>query len=163
MSAKECKNCGAPIAITDSVCSYCHSPNREETELTAKQREGLTSVAKAMETVLEENSEHRWSGPVFLLLFGAGIGSYFLFKLLVDTKLEAGIFTGLTTLVLFVFFGFSVGVLENRQVSKVYKNEVKKRIDDYLTHQGIHRYSFDEIAQAKLEEDAKLQRFLFKA
>ena len=124
----------------------------------------LESVAKAMEETLQEHENSSWIlGICFILLGGAAIGSYFFYSLITGSAVLPVILSLITGFILFIVFGLIVGRVNNRTLEKIYNDDIKNRINEYLENMQINRYEFDFIANQSLSKKSLLRRFLFRA
>jgi len=158
-----CDSCGASVPVTDSLCRYCKSPVRQGRELTEAENERLKSIANAMEETLKEAENSSWVLGICFILLGAGsIGSYFAFSALTGSAVKPVVFSIITAMISFLVFGVVVGIVNDRTLKRIYNNDVKLRINEYLQNVHLNRYEFDFIADRTLPKKALLRRFLFR-
>ncbi len=157
-----CKNCGAAVSLSESLCRYCNTPIEAKRSLSDDEKEKLAAVINAMEDVLNSNSGNSWlTGLSFLILSGLAVGLYFLFTSLLSSTVQIIILSIISGAILFLFFGFIITVTDNNEYRHIYEDDVRLRIEDYLNEKNISRYQFDALADKKLPPKAILRRFLF--
>jgi len=159
----ECSNCGSEVPITDSLCRYCNTPIETGHKLTKGEEEKLTAVINAMEEALVAAESLNWvSGVSFLGISIISVGLFLLYYWLLDSTIVLILLTVFTIAALFLFLGFVISYTDNLTYRKLYRGDVKERINEYLENQGFSRHQFDVLAEKVLKDDAVLRRFLFK-
>ncbi len=157
-----CTRCGAEISPMSPLCRYCNAPVKPDRELSSDDREKIGVVVRAMEEILAAAAGNSMAAGIsFVLLASGSIASYFLYLPLLGSRIQALVFAVITGCVSFVTFGIIVEMTERRVAGRVYRDDVKRRIEEYLTAMSFHRYEFDTIAGEILPRKAKLRRFLF--
>ncbi len=159
----ECSNCGSEVPITDSLCRYCNTPIETGHKLSKAEEEKLTAVINAMEEALVTSEGLNWiSGVSFLIISILAVGLFLLYYWLINSTVAIVLLIIFTVVTLFLFLGFIITYTDNLSYRKVYRDDVRTRINEYLESQYFSRHQFDVLAEKVLKEDAVLRRFLFK-
>ncbi len=162
-SEVNCGNCGASIGHSDAVCRYCNTPVIKSSDLSEKESENLEAFIGAVEGKFKAVEGKSWiQGVVFFLLAVMAVASYFFYSSLFLTAIKPIVLSAITGLILFIFFGFTLELTDGIAFRKLYRNEIKKLIDDYLEEMKYSRHLFDLTAHKVLPGDAILRKFLFK-
>jgi len=163
-SKMKCPGCGATVSLESALCMYCAAPLRADRVLPPEDLEKIRGVVNAMEDSLKyAEGNSRTAGLGFILLSVLGIASYFFYFWVFPSGWKAGVLTAVTAAVLFCAFGFVVGITNRRVWIRIYNEDLKNRIDDYLRSMSFSRYAFDHDADRILPKNARLRAFLFKS
>jgi hypothetical protein len=158
-----CSNCGASIGRSDTVCRYCNTPVIKTYNISEKDRENLEAFIGALEGKFKAIEGKSWiQGVVFLLLAFLTVASYFFYSSLFPVSIKPIILSVITGLILFVFFGYTLELTDGIAFRKLYRNEIKELINEYLGEMKYSRHLFNLTAHKLLPEDAILRKFLFK-
>lgn len=158
-----CSNCGASIGFSDSLCRYCNTPVLKSYSLSEKDRENLIAFIGAVEGRFKAIEGKSWiQGVVFILLAALAVVSYFFYSRLFQTSIKPVVFSLLTGLILFIFFGYTLELTDGLAYRKLYRREIKQLIHDYLDEMKYSRHLFDLTAHQSLPGDAILRKFLFR-
>ncbi len=159
----KCPGCGASVSLAGAVCRYCAAPLRSDRVLPLEDLEKLRMVANAMEESLKSvENNSRTAGFSFIVLAAIGIASYFFYSWYFPAGWRAVVLTAVTAAVLFCTFGFVVDITKRRAWVRLYNDDLKIRIDNYLQSMNYSRYEFDHEADRVLPKGARLRAFLFK-
>ncbi len=158
-----CDKCWANISKLNSVCKYCWTLNKSNSNLSDKDIEKIKSVVSSLEDSLKSSLNNNFIAWIsFLILWCSWVWSYFILWNLLESKIETICLTIFVCCIFFVFFWFILQYTDNFVANKKYETDIKNRINNYLTSTNYTRYDFDIIAEKKLKKKSLLKRFLFR-
>jgi hypothetical protein len=150
-----CPSCGAPLEGRMLRCGYCKTefgPRLTEEELEESCMMFIESMNKSLSEIISTK---------LVLIFTIGVilcpvGVYFLVKFFDGSTLLKWGLTGLTVLAGMILFGFSISQEETR----MYKKELKPRIQRFLEKNKLQPEEFLSIARRVLKEGDPLFQHL---
>lgn len=159
----DCKNCGAPIDISEAVCHYCGTAIKPDRQISEEDSDFISNFAISIEERIESHkNKYDWLVFIIFLILSAGcIGLYFLYSHLINSTTIPVILTIVSGSILFIAWGGVITILQKRAIDSAYQTEIKPDIDRFLGENDFYRYSFDIVAQKELPEEAILRRFLY--
>lgn len=160
----KCKFCGADNKPEQERCFSCNAPLPKRSNLSETDRKGLENYVKSVENMLK-TAKKKADGKTFLVFFLLSLvwmaSSFLMYRVFGSTDLTmVVIFAVVFGLVLFIVFGASITIFENRAMEKVFNQKIKADIREYLKEMSYTPADFQNIAGETLEEKSPLNNFL---
>jgi small-conductance mechanosensitive channel len=162
MMTKICPACSAELPNTSTVCEYCGS-SIIPLALSVLDHKRINTFAQELNNRLVQEKQHttRTTFSLFtlivLILFFSLIALYYIYKF---TLLNLILFS-----LVVIFLAYFISVTINRRkvikaFHKTFQEKINPDLNDFLNHEGMPRWQFDQIAQQALKPGAPLKRFL---
>ncbi len=159
----KCKYCGANNVNEEKKCFSCNAPLSVRSNLTKKDEEGLSNYIKSVENMLKV-AKKKADGQIFFVFFILAViwmaSSFFMYKFMPDELTIVIIFAVVFGLVMFIVFGASIGIFENKAMENIFNSKIKNDIRDYLNELDYTTADFQNVAGSVLDEKSVLNNFL---
>lgn len=159
----KCKFCEAENEKDAQRCYSCNAPLPIVSDLSDKDIESLTNYVRSVENMLKI-AKKKGDGRLFTVFFLLSVVWVGL-TILVYKWFESGlvftiIFSIVVGAILFIVFGASVGINENKAMRAAFDSKIKKSIQDYLEEMHFTETDFQTVAASVLDEKSPLNNFL---
>jgi len=160
----KCKYCGADNVNQEERCFSCNAPLPKRSNLSEQEKKGLSNYITSVENMLKK-AKKKADGKtffVFTLLSLVWMASSFLmYRSFAENDMKLVIiFAVIFGLVLFLVFGASITLFENKAMENVFNSKIKHDIREYLQEMKYTAADFQNVAGEVLKEKSPLNNFL---
>ncbi len=160
----KCKYCGADNVNQEERCFSCNAPMPKRSNLSEQDKKGLSNYVKSVENMLKK-AKKKADGKTFFVFFILSViwmaSSFLMYRSFIETdKILVIIFAVVSGLVLFIVFGASITIFENKAMESVFNTKIKPDVREYLQEMEYTAADFQNTAGEILEEKSPLNNFL---